>query len=113
MVKKSSFIEYGEGEGCRMLYGEISMHCSIPSFRFLWILWYALVTLLGAAIADMSTQTPSHSRHLPLSYFLSRKDSGAHDTEACFYYSSSILEPISFCALVADSSALDDFGRLC
>lgn len=96
-----------------MLHGEIFMHCSIPLFRYLWILWYALVTLLGAATAHRTTQTPSHSRHLPLSHFLSGKDSGARGTETRFYYSSSSLEPISFCALVADSSAPDDFGRLC
>lgn len=59
-----------------MLQGEISKDCSVPLFRYLRILWYALVTLLGAPTADMSTQTPSLSRHLPLSHFLSRKEVG-------------------------------------
>lgn len=46
-------------EAGRMLQGEITMDCSVPAIQiFLRILWYALVTLLGAPTADMSTQTP-------------------------------------------------------
>lgn len=78
-----------------MLQGEITMDCSVPFIQIFTDLVVCIwSTLLGAPTADMSTQTPSLSRHLPLSHSSLEKTMGPMSAETCFYYSSSSLEPI-------------------
>lgn len=112
-VKESSFTEYGEGGGLQDVAGWDIQGLLSSVIQIFTDPVVCIGHLAGCSHSWYEhTDTVSFQTSPFISFPLSKR-SGAHDAETCFYYSSSSLEPIFFSALVADSSALDDFGRDC